>query len=65
MRRYRLKADRFEHKAGTICYPCVKPTYGLCSDDERYTGVAHRAMTLKSDGDYPFFTVPATDLEEF
>lgn len=55
---YELKEDRFEYKAGTICYFCRGHDYGCVSDDERATGVQHVAMTLDPTGDYPFFTVP-------
>ncbi|QDV34965.1 hypothetical protein [Tautonia plasticadhaerens] len=63
MRKYKLKAERFGTPAGTIVYDCIKPNYGVVGDDTRATGVEHRSVTLQSDGDYPFFTVPVADLE--
>jgi hypothetical protein len=63
LKAFRLKAARFEHPAGTVCYACVCPDYGCARDDERATGKPHRSMTLDSSGDYPFFTVPSEDLE--
>lgn len=61
---YRLKNDRFEHKAGTQVYPYHGYDYGLCGDDERVTGLEHVAVTLNADGSAPFFTVPQNDLEQ-
>lgn len=43
---------------GTIVYSCRMSDYGCASDDTRITGVEHVSMTLKEDGDYPFFTHP-------
>jgi hypothetical protein len=50
-------------KAGTIVYGAKGYDYGLASDDSRATGLQHRSVTLKEDGDYPFFTIPERDLE--
>lgn len=61
---YRLTKDRLGHKAGTTCYKCVKFDYGMANDDTRMTGINHVTMTLREDGDYPYFTVPVPDLEE-
>lgn len=55
---YTLLRDRFEHKAGTVVYACSKHDYGLARDDTNDTGEDHRSVSLKPDGDYPFFTVP-------
>ncbi len=60
---YRLKCDRFDHKAGTVVYDQKYHDYGLSSDDTRQTGVEHVTVTLKPDGDYPGFTVPKHQLE--
>jgi hypothetical protein len=62
LRKYILLADRFEHKRGTIVYECRKFDYGLARDDTRAFGVEHTNVTLKSDGDYPAFTIPIYDL---
>lgn len=61
---YKLKSDRFEHKAGTIVYSQTGWDYGLANDDSRATGIEHKTVTLNADGDYPGFTVPVFDLEE-
>lgn len=60
---HRLLIDRFEHKGGTIIYPCQRHDYGCSSDDTRYTGIKHRSFTLDENGDYPFFTVPENAVE--
>lgn len=63
MKKYVLKRERFEHPAGTTVYEFGFCTYGLCGDDERATGAPHTAVTLNSDGSYPFFTVPEAYLQ--
>lgn len=60
---FRLLADRFEHKAGAICYDAKSYDYGLASDDTRATGQPHVSVTLEPSGDYPTFTVAVADLE--
>lgn len=50
-------------KAGTLVYDCAGYDYGTANDDTRMTGVVHKSVTLDPGGDYPFFTVPASDLE--
>ena len=60
---YRLKSDRFGHKAGTVVYDSVKYDYGLANDDSRLTGIPHVSVTLDPSGDYPVFTVAEHDLE--
>jgi len=65
-KRYRLMKDattNTEAVAGTVVYKCAKHDYGLASDDTRMTGVRHISVTLNPDGGYPFFTVPASDVE--
>ena len=52
-----------EVKAGATVYDCHKYDYGCANDDTRHTGIEHKSVTLDPSGDYPFFTVPATDLE--
>lgn len=61
---YRMTKAHHGHKAGTVCYRTKKFDYGMANDDSRMTGVPHVCMTLRSDGDYPFFTVPTHELEE-
>lgn len=66
IQRYRLLREattNSETKAGDIVYSCASHDYGLASDDSRMTGIPHVSVTLKSDGGYPFFTVPRRDLE--
>lgn len=48
---------------GTIVYELVKYDYGLARDDTNHTGIEHVSVTLKSDGDYPSFTIPSDYLE--
>ncbi len=49
--------------AGTTVYDSMYADYGCANDDTRYTGIEHISVTLKSDGGYPFFTIPLRDLE--
>jgi hypothetical protein len=63
-KKFKLKANRFEHSAGTICYRFLGWDYGCKSDDERATGVEHTVMTVDPNGGNPFFTVPVNDVEE-
>jgi hypothetical protein len=60
-----FKQSKLEKKAkpGTIIYGCLHYDYGCAKDDKRATGIPHGSFTLKSDGDYPFFTMPMTDVE--
>jgi hypothetical protein len=65
IKKYRIKgANSKNHPVGTICYDFLHHDYGLASDDTRFTGVQHVSVTLKSDGGYPSFTIPASNLEE-
>jgi len=60
---YKLRVARNDVPAGTVVYKSTRYDYGLASDDTRYTGVEHISVTLKEDGDYPFFTVPKHNLQ--
>jgi len=51
-------------KAGQVVYRCMKYDYGLAADDTALTGVKHISVVLNPDGDYPYFTVPESDLEQ-
>lgn len=51
-------------KAGTFVYLCEKADYGLARDATRMSGEEHVSVTLKEDGDYPFFTYPTRLLKE-
>lgn len=53
-----------EARQGTIVYECAKHDYGTASDDSRITGTEHISVSLKEDGDYPFFTHPVYLLKE-
>lgn len=61
-----LKHSAINHEAvaGVFVYACNKHDYSLASDDTRATGKPHRSVTLDPSGDYPFFTVPISDIEE-
>lgn len=61
---YRLKVPYNNLPIGTLVYERNSWDYGLASDDTRFTGVEHISVTLKSNGDYPGFTIPKQDLEE-
>lgn len=63
--KWKLKKERFEHPAGTICYPFLGCDYGCSNDDERYTGIEHISMTLDPTGRGVFFTVPREDIERY
>lgn len=63
MKSYILLQDRFEHKAGTKVYDCHGYDYGCARDDTEFTGLQHQSVTLKEDGDYPFFSVPTAHLK--
>jgi hypothetical protein len=49
---------------GTTVYSCMSHDYGCANDDTRMTGIEHTSVTLKSDGGYPFFTVPKSGIKE-
>lgn len=64
--KYRMKTDsKLEPKAvaGTIVYTLNGYDYGSASDDNRAFGFEHKSVTLKPNGDYPYFTVPISELE--
>lgn len=50
-------------KKGTIAYACTKHDYGCAGDDTRITGRKHVSLSLKEDGDYPFFTHAEDELK--
>lgn len=66
---YRLLKDRelggtVYGRAGDMVHALRGWDYGLAGDDTRLTGTLHVSVTHDPDGDYPFFTVPVSDLEE-
>ena len=62
--KYILSEDSGEYAKGTVVYSCRSSDYGCASDDTRMTGIEHQSVTLKEDGDYPFFTVPVRILQK-
>lgn len=50
-------------KKGDVVYSIAGSDYGCASDDTNDTGVYHISVSLKEDGDYPFFTIPEEDVE--
>lgn len=60
-----IRADR----AATTCeigqavYACNGHDYGCASDDTRRLHLKHVSVTFNEDGAYPFFTIPAEDLD--
>ena len=62
--KYRMLANRFDHKAGTIVYSGIKYDYGLANDDSIWYGTLHISVSLNENGDYPYFTIPIDDLVE-
>lgn len=69
VKKYRVLRDRFMGgtmyaAAGEIVYAAAKHDGGCANDDTRVFGHEHVSVSLKSDGDYPFFTIPVRDLQE-
>ncbi len=63
--KYIMLFERFEYPAGTIVYDLEHYDYGVSNDDMRASGgINHRSVTLRSDGDYPGFTIPEFYLKE-
>lgn len=50
--------------AGDTVYQAAMHDYGLARDDTNATGIEHVSVSLKADGDYPLFTIPARNLQE-
>lgn len=66
---YRVKSFKViresrDVKVDTVVYDSMGCDYGCASDDSRHTGIQHTSVTFKSDGSYPFFTIPVRDLKE-
>lgn len=61
-----LKQSKLEKKAipGKTIYACIEYDYGITNRDNRTRGVPHGCFTLKKDGDYPFFTMPMSDVRQ-
>lgn len=65
---YRVLRDRLFNgtpyaKAGDTVYDLWVYDYGCASDDTYGLGIEHRSVTRDPSGGYPFFTIPAADLE--
>lgn len=67
--KYRVRDGRRSSgnvKTGDFVYKATFHDYGCASEDTQDTqdtGVYHISVSLKEDGDYPFFTIPEEDLE--
>ena len=55
---YILNQAHGEYPKGTVVFLCSHHDYGCAGDDSRSTGIEHESVTLSSNGEYPFFTVP-------
>lgn len=66
MRKFKvIRADRASRPVfavGDIVHP-GRDNYGCASDDSRFTGVEHIAVSANENGE-PFFTIPREDVEE-
>lgn len=51
-------------KAGTVVYPLIYYDYGSANDDMRAFGYECKSMTLREDGNYPYFVVPMHNLKK-
>ena len=60
----RLAVDEVEERTAGVAHVRALRPRGSAGDDERSTGEEHLTVTLKSDGDYPFFTAPRSMLKE-
>ena len=60
-----IRADRAASpvEVGATVYACKGYDYGSANDDTRRMNIHHLSVTLDPDGGYPFFTIPACDLE--
>lgn len=60
-----LESSNVESHAtkNTIVYECIKPDYGLASDESMLMGEDCISLTLDPTGDYPFFVVPMRIVE--
>jgi hypothetical protein len=48
---------------GATVYECLQDDFGCAHQETRRTGRRHLAVTFDPAGGYPFFTMPAEDLE--
>lgn len=63
MQAYKTLVPRFKHDAGVTVYMAAVHDYGLARDDTNCTGIEHVSVTLDPEGGYPFFTIPAHQLQ--
>lgn len=61
---YKLIQGHNGLQEGTVVYLSNQFDFGLANEDTRVTGVRHLSVTLDSEGDYPLFTVPESNLAE-
>lgn len=67
MAKYEMLADSKlieKAKKGTIVYDFKYYDYGCSYEDTMRTNIEHIAVTMNTEGSYPFFTVPRPDLKE-
>lgn len=65
-RKFKLKQVVRKHPVGTIVYELMRNDYGFAAQDsaEGPGQLPCISVTLKEDGDYPYFTCPLKFLEE-
>jgi len=62
LRRSRVIGGTLYACDGDRVYEFMRYDYGCASEDTRIFNEPHKSVTLRPDGDYPFFTVPTSDL---
>lgn len=63
-KQYKLLADHYGMPAGTIVHEFQGVTYGLCSDDTRYSGGRKHIPVTEHKDQAPFLSTPLDILEE-
>lgn len=64
IRKYTVVVGQKDAPAGTTVYATAYHDYGRAADDSFRTKVHHISVSLKKDGNYPFFTIPRRNLKE-
>jgi hypothetical protein len=68
LKRYRiLKLPETWHSGlsiGQVVYEFTRHDFGGARDDTRILGEPCRSVTIHSDGDYPFLTLPESYMQE-
>jgi len=57
-KRWTVKENYIDLKAGDTVYPCAKYDYGGANDDTRILRELCISVSKTEDGDYPFTTIP-------